>query len=399
MADYPTDIEFVDSGCEKVIVLLNKNSGERAAADFVKKQLEKMLTEELVFDLFPVKGKGPVIEEAKEFIVKQKPDLIIVGGGDGTVSLALDITDALRKDGRIGSLECPVAILPMGTGNDLSRSLGFGGGYAKAAIDPEKKFKTLIGKLKNAIPCHVDRFKVDVYKVGPAGSAGFPTDGRGEGDMDNADKPVYSHNFINYFSVGFDADVAEKFGDFRNQNPKACSNRTMNKMWYGAFGCKAMVSSSSFPKKRVQLTVDGKEVKIPSGAKSVIVLNVLTFSGGVKLWSDSKEAFGPQLLDDKKAEVLSLNGVWHMIGAGTKTRTATKVSQGTTIELRLPADYTMQYDGEPLNAVGEHEEDILIKIQHVSQSLASRLPDGVVQISSKPIPLCAEECSPNYEQL
>lgn len=47
---------------------------------------------------------------------------IIVAGGDGTVSLALDAISELER-------KLPVAILPLGTGNDLSRTLGWGSGH------------------------------------------------------------------------------------------------------------------------------------------------------------------------------------------------------------------------------------------------------------------------------
>lgn len=61
---------------------------------------------------------------------------IIVGGGDGTVASVVNHI----KSGAIPSWiknSPPVAVLPLGTGNDLGRCLGWGGGSegAKSVFD------------------------------------------------------------------------------------------------------------------------------------------------------------------------------------------------------------------------------------------------------------------------
>ena len=45
---------------------------------------------------------------------------ILVCGGDGTVGWILSVLDELK-------LKVSVAVLPLGTGNDLARSFGWGG--------------------------------------------------------------------------------------------------------------------------------------------------------------------------------------------------------------------------------------------------------------------------------
>lgn len=58
------------------------------------------------------------------------PDLIVMAGGDGTVGMLLNYVAAIR---------CPIAVLPLGTSNNIARSFGIEG-------DPV----ALIGQLKKA---------------------------------------------------------------------------------------------------------------------------------------------------------------------------------------------------------------------------------------------------------
>lgn len=47
---------------------------------------------------------------------------IIIAGGDGTVASVINFVKSFDWNP-------PIAILPLGTGNDLSRALGWGGTY------------------------------------------------------------------------------------------------------------------------------------------------------------------------------------------------------------------------------------------------------------------------------
>lgn len=68
-----------------------------------------------VFDLTQQGGPLPAIE-----MFRKVPNTkLLVCGGDGSVGWLLSVLDKLHFDPRP-----PVSVLPLGTGNDLSRSLG-----------------------------------------------------------------------------------------------------------------------------------------------------------------------------------------------------------------------------------------------------------------------------------
>lgn len=78
---------------------------------------------------------------------------VLVCGGDGTVAWVLEAIERRNFDS-----PPPVAILPLGTGNDMSRVLGWGRGFSK--VDGQGGLNTILNDIDQAAITMLDRWKV-----------------------------------------------------------------------------------------------------------------------------------------------------------------------------------------------------------------------------------------------
>lgn len=184
---------------------------------------------------------------------------LLVCGGDGTVTwilTALEQCTALQ--GKLHLL--PVAIVPLGTGNDLARSLGWGGNLR--AVSDILKYLRWVAK---ATPVFLDQWRLvlrphaplpEDHKLHSLGShpqlvddAGLSREllaavGESLGDdglvSDAAQartgpgRDIYLGFWQNYFSVGMDARTAGGVDRSRNQVVgRCCFRRGCGKFCYG----------------------------------------------------------------------------------------------------------------------------------------------------------------------
>ncbi|OBS65948.1 hypothetical protein A6R68_05512, partial [Neotoma lepida] len=106
-----------------LLVFVNPKSGGNQGTK-VLQMFMWYLNPRQVFDL---SQEGP--KDALE-LYRKVPNLrILACGGDGTVGWILSILDELQL-----SPQPPVGVLPLGTGNDLARTLNWGGGYTDEPV-------------------------------------------------------------------------------------------------------------------------------------------------------------------------------------------------------------------------------------------------------------------------
>lgn len=317
-----------------VVALVNSKSGGKQGEALIAK-IKKHLGEANVVD---IKNGGPqkALRDHKEHADNTR---FLVCGGDGTVGWALQDLDKVRDTGDLAQ-DVPFAVLPLGTGNDMARTLGCGGGYGGQKLLPI---------LENAAKCGeqgMDRWMVHFSGQDAAGAA--------------FQKSV---QMCNYFSIGWDALVARSFHVKRETSPGLFKNRTINKLWYAYYAFPKIFGSGVWDVSRgIKVKVDGREVELPAGIGAFLVINIPSYSGGTDLWGKAPSAspLKKPATDDQMLELVGTYGPLYQGTIMAGMRHAIRIAQGKTIEVETkhPREggpqprkgACFQVDGEPYMA-------------------------------------------------
>ncbi|XP_053273541.1 diacylglycerol kinase zeta isoform X6 [Pleuronectes platessa] len=307
-----------------LLVFVNPKSGGNQGTKIMQSFMW-YLNPRQVFDL---SQGGP--KEGLELYRKVNNLRIMACGGDGTVGWILSCLDELSINP-----QPPVAVLPLGTGNDLARTLNWGGGYT------DEPLSKILSHVEDGTVVQLDRWNLQVE---PNLSAAAELD---EQQSDKLPLDVFN----NYFSLGFDAHVTLEFHESREANPEKFNSRFRNKMFYaGTAFSDFLMGSSKDLSKHIKVVCDGTDLtsKVQDlKLQCLVFLNIPRYCAGTTPWGNPSEHhdFEPQRHDDGYIEVIGFTmtslATLQVGGHGERLNQCREVTLTTTKPLPV------QVDGEP----------------------------------------------------
>ncbi|WRX32829.1 Diacylglycerol kinase [Theobroma cacao] len=359
-----------------MVVFINPRSGGRYGP-ILKERIKQLISEEQVFDLHDVKPH--------EF----------VRYGLACLEKWANNGDRCAKETRREPVP-PVAVIPLGTGNDLSRSFGWGGSFPfawKSAI------KRTLHRATMGPICHLDSWHVVLQM--PGGEVVDPPyslkateecslDQTLEIDGDVPDKVnCYEGVFYNYFSIGMDAQVAYGFHHLRNEKPYFAQGPITNKIIYSGYSCTQgwfLTPCMSDPSLRGLKNIlrmhvrrvncsEWEQIPIPKSVRAVVALNLHNYGSGRNPWGNlkpeylEKRGFVEAHADDGLLEIFGLKQGWHASFVMVELISAKHIAQAASIRLEIRGgewkDAFMQMDGEPWKQPMNKEHSTFVEIKRV----------------------------------
>ena len=366
---------------DKLIALVNGGSGARKGW-ILAQDLKKHSAS--VYNLKDLAANDMIRSElASELSKYQNKCLVIICGGDGSIAWAASLIDqSIRTEA--SHIPFPtICVFPMGTGNDLSRSLGWG------SLEPAHK--NIIDTIADIHFCSkitkrwsdLDRWRVtysfdsvtehnlqqndmelDVhpsenkkYEITPPKQFYIQQHSASQiyKTIHTFDPPLPS-TFLCYLSIGYDALTAYKFEQDRREHPERFNNQMKNQMMYVKHGFSEFFKPSDPITNCVELVINNKIVSYPENCRSLKLININSAMNGIFFWGNGKsrdfeyQQQHPPRLDDGKIEVMATRGVHDMLTYRVNITHAERISQCNDVLIRFKQipkhGIALQIDGE-----------------------------------------------------
>ncbi|XP_038906007.1 diacylglycerol kinase 5-like isoform X1 [Benincasa hispida] len=387
-----------------VIVFINSKSGGQLGGELLVRY-RALLNKNQVFDLGESRPDKVLHQLYHNFgMLKDNGDLLaahieknlrlIVAGGDGTASWLLGVVSDMK-------LPQPpsIATVPLGTGNNLHFSFGWG---KKNPGTDSQSVESFLSQVRSAREMKIDSWHILMRMRSPK-----------EGSSDSIaplELPhclhafhqdnwhVFRGGFWNYFSIGMDAQVSYAFHSERKLHPENFKNQLTNQKAYLKIACKQgwFVSPLCHPTSRnianlatvKIMTRDGiwEDLVIPSSIRSIICLNLPSFSGGLDPWGDPSKNklrdrdLTPPYVDDGLIEIVGFRNAWHGLVLLAPNGHGTRLGQAKRVQFEFHKGAInhayMRIDGEPWKQPLSVEDDkVAIEISHSGRvSMLANLP-------------------------
>uniref|UniRef100_A0A8D2QKV8 Diacylglycerol kinase n=1 Tax=Zosterops lateralis melanops TaxID=1220523 RepID=A0A8D2QKV8_ZOSLA len=305
---------------------------------FVIKPISSPLMKPLLVFVNPKSGGNQgtkVLQMFMWYLNPRQPSLLctlflLCKTGKDLVGWILSVLDELQL-----SPPPPVAVLPLGTGNDLARTLNWGGGYTD---EPVSK---ILCHVEDGTIVQLDRWNLQVER-----NPDLPQD-----ELEDGARKLPLNVFNNYFSLGFDAHVTLEFHESREANPEKFNSRFRNKMFYaGAAFTDFLQRSSRDLSKHVKVVCDGTDLtpKIQElKFQCIVFLNIPRYCAGTMPWGNPGDHrdFEPQRHDDGYIEVIGFTMA--SLAALQVGGHGERLHQCREVTLLTYKSIPMQVDGEP----------------------------------------------------
>ncbi|XP_042394958.1 diacylglycerol kinase 3-like [Zingiber officinale] len=387
-----------------LVVFVNSRSGGRHGPELLIR-LQDLISDEQVFDLSAtppthfVRYGLTCLENlaslgddcAKAIRAKLR---IMVAGGDGTVGWILGSLGELFVQNR--EPVPPTGIIPLGTGNDLSRSFGWGGSFPFAWRSAVKQslFKAVSNPVRNLDSWHVTIIMQETqgiqlpYCLKPLVEYDLNQDvdiQRGLPEKVSCFEGV----FYNYLSIGMDAKVAYGFHHLRDTKPYLAQGPISNKLIYAGYSCtqgwfltpcvrtpnlRGLKNILSLHVKKVN-SKEWEKIPIPTSVRSLVLLNLDSYGSGRHPWGHpspkylDQRRFYEARADDGLLEIFGLKQGWHASMVMVEIISAVHIAQAAAVKLELRGgDWSRAYlqtDGEPWKHPLNREHSTFLTVERV----------------------------------